>query len=506
MFYIDTFRIQTSFESFYLSHVFVLDIDFTRPNTSARDLIKTNVMGACADKSSYLYMESVINNYYCGIEHYSSIFYDQYMIDDTQYQVVLNNRNMNIFMIANMEPTPIYADAKNLAYRITRENSDSAKMYLQSVRYYVDTNDINVSATSETSEYISSVAWDLLLTALEYKFGPIVTAVDIGLSIVYAFEDIVLDDANMDKQCYSGDLNNPFQHNFDSEDFRPTAYVVKMASFLDKLVAIGNDDYEIQIETKFDSDILTEKESYKLLHQIDLTLTFQLFDYDGNVINVNNNEYYVYNYSSNHNTHGKRYVDNYVQNMSFDIDQVNVEDVIAYKPLQTKMYHFIIPSNFYVRVCSVDGREIVSSNNSRFSGRKIMSVHLDSKQVYFVAGGYLNGAVGHVNLVEYFSKPTSNEWNDYERFDSERIFYFNVSSEYSIYNISTDSMEDTIIIVLDEFGRTIAFDDDSNADWSEDEPDLNANLNVGLTKGKYFVLVYVDYAYQSGSYQLMISN
>ena len=279
-----------------------------------------------------------------------------------------------------------------------------------------------------------------------------------------------------------------------------------MASFLDKLVAIGNDDYEIQIETKFDSDILTEKESYKLLHQIDLTLTFQLFDYDGNVINVNNNEYYVYNYSSNHNTHGKRSVDNYVQNMSFDIDQVNVEDVIAYKPLQTKMYHFIIPSNFYVRVCSVDGREIVSSNNSRFSGRKIMSVYLDSKQVYFVAGGYLNGAVGHVNLVEYFSKPTSNEWNDYERFDSERIFYFNVSSEYSIYNISTDSMEDTIIIVLDEFGRTIAFDDDSNADWSEDEPDLNANLNVGLTKGKYFVLVYVDYAYQSGSYQLMISN
>lgn len=177
---------------------------------------------------------------------------------------------------------------------------------------------------------------------------------------------------------------------------------------------------------------------------------------------------------------------------TFDVSVVkcNTLSILPLTPYKTGNYEFINSnSRMKIEIYDENGNFISCSRKNDFENS--CCAYLEQDKVYIIKNiMFDNNEIGQ-------GKITITELPGMKRISQTLTFNILGSQSYVTYipaylfkageyRFSTSTNTDTTIRLFDEKGRLLAESYDPNADWSEDAPDLNANLTFGINSNKEY--------------------
>lgn len=511
--YVNTFFYEVSTYHCYLSQVTVFDIDVTNSRTTLWDYEehKNSIENVSISNNNnfYIYIKQAINEFYIGIENYSDYFKERYFVDDSQYRVVLNSRNFDASVQTFLYPMPIYLKINNLTYGVL---TDVNKYYLSDMSYYLrdDNNTQVIADENKICEAVTNIGWFSFVEYLNTLSDttPVGTLVDIG-KLIYELFDAIGEEFGTQDIPFDSESNEYAIDLVGTSTVKNVA-TIKFADFVQAMQENEMKNYEYIIKIGTHCSPTMTPPNQKLLFESNLIITMEAINSNGDKLLFNNDSVFCYtknekyDYSYKVNSSDETDVLNSLNNISVNIEDEHIGEILIVCLNRTSNVIFNLPKNVMLTVFSLDGR-VVNSNNSMYGIKESMVYFFKANTYYFIEVKYLNADTGLINISNDCAKISGNQIV-YERQGSTGCVMTKVLSQiYDIYQIYTNSILDTEIFVFDDEYKLIGHDDDSNADYSEDMPDQNAYLHIGIGNvDKIYIFVLAKYNRGVNSVELRI--
>ncbi len=237
---------------------------------------------------------------------------------------------------------------------------------------------------------------------------------------------------------------------------------------------------------------------------------FDVYDYNGKIIDSSERKCQYENLSILLPKQGNHIEVNTLSsqsNFSINLTKTNTSNVFVVKPTITGIYR-MSNSNRNMMIEAYDNYGNIIGHTFYNGLESDGLVYMRKNEYYLIRSIFNNPANTTGSGMVSF-----NLMNSYTTISDSKTIYINGNSHVSyyrlllsrngIYRFVTQSSFDTIIRLYDEYGNLLGESDDPNADWSEDFPDLNADLTFYNRPGNRNVIIEII-SNQKSSYNLSI--
>ncbi len=470
--------------STYSSWVFILDIDFSYPNsTQERYLSNKGAVFSEPASSQALIIKPVVNHYYVGIDH--KIDYSPTVIETFQKKTVLYRGNF----FNSGDEMPVYANLKNLTYSIDDFIENASDTYLEYIQYVLQIDGKSFNNDSPTKYQISATE-DILINSLKQLLpGQINDLLD---AAEYIYDFIQNYDNNEDNDKISikesSELKEISLDNTGSERVKIAS--VNFKSFLNILNNQNSINYKYLFnlkETYYPKNISN--------HTRKIMLDFELYDYSGAKININSNNHIYFNRVDQNVLYAGP---NKIQpGLIFNFDNYKYECVNSYTPSKTDMYAFELPDhyNYYIRITVPTDGHIIATSESQIPSKttKTIIAKMEKGHTYYVTVGAktTNYTTQEITIKNIQSLTFYEGESTLPNLKGTFTHVYKILNPYEqgIYTLTTMSYTDTELFVYSDTGRLIAYDNNSLYNDDDAEPDKNACVYTQIGGHRYFYVV-----------------
>lgn len=526
-----TYLMRDVFYDYYKSDVMVIDFDFSNPNTSLNDIFVGDIeMGNhITDFTNNLIVDVVINDVYFGLlSEPDNIHYREINCNITYDRMVLHNLNFKE-LFKGVLPELRYVDLENIGCFIDAEKEDYS-IYFKSVEMYLDINEyldtVPSISSAETVNFISSISYDVFLQILSSipGLGNITSMLDTFSIFNEAYNYLDdLTDVGLKSIAINPDSDSRYKFTLESSsniDENTAIFSLFLPNFVEKLMALEAIDYSYIFKIQDKEEILDGRKVglEETFHDRYLYIAYKICDEDGNVIfnNEDNKDYFVCNnyeyitygketYESNGVIYEENYLFSYSDliNLNFNIEYSGCEKVYLLKSdvsASINITHFLysIPNNAYVRITDEYGRILATSEsrngNLPYILTRFETSTKDLPKHYFIVGGFTDGSTGSFSMtdVPITTIDFNNSVQNYRVTNNTNLigYRFTNRSHYSIYSLFTISEIDPRIVVYNQFGSMIGYNDDDPYQPSDDytEYDSVIDLPIGNDDSMYIII------------------
>lgn len=502
--YANTAKMPNNKLDVYETHVFILDYDFTMPEVTKDDLLEPDYI---TFGNSNFIIEPTLNHYFIGLKRSSAVHNDmwnQMNIDETKVEIVLNPANAGLFGSSLTAPN-IYADVTDLTFgtetsQYNYDEIDALAVSFDTLKLECSISDKKINYLNQTLKFIYSITIDefiSILSAINPKIGIAVELINIGKEI-YEIWQSNSNDENINELSYSGELS--FREYFVNYKY-PACVSASLPSNINSLISNNSIEYCYNYTLDYifsNGDIVDYTKylfnSYAICH-------LKLYNANKQIITYNNQDYYEAVLTNNDCRLSS--IDSYEtsSSLNFTSNYGRLHNVICYKPsivntvlIQVTTHGTPLDVNIY----DSNGRCIAlfeTENNA--SGYMICT--FKNSDYHFISVTFNNSAGGSCELK--FGINSTFLTNNYKytvgKGTSAKLFNLG-SSTAKILNVKTESLNNTKFLIYNKYGAKTMTSDNPNADWSEDSPDTNASINIGLYPSTtvyvivYSIDVYID--------------
>lgn len=263
-------------------------------------------------------------------------------------------------------------------------------------------------------------------------------------------------------------------------------------------------NYEHKYEIKFNDSDLSKDYYFSFIDYC----TFDIYDSTGKIISTKTRQVEFVSLSPIFDgTHIVRNI-NYSDNVTATISKAGTTSIFVIKPNQAGIYRFACNnSDLMIEIFNNKGDIIAQTN--RYDFESACCSNLKANERYIVRCHYYReNEIGVESVrIEYVNTMYTIN-NDLTRIavsSGQKTFYFPATLiRGGIYTFTTSSPMDTTIRLYDENGYLLGESFDPNADYSEDYPDLGANLSF-YSRGRSRKVIIEVSCEEKSSYNLNIS-
>ena len=447
-FYINTTKLALDELSFYISNVYVADIDLTQTNTTS------DYNGIFPKNTSYLSIKFAINEIYFGFEN--SDLLEDVGVDNNLDKVVVHNSNCKISS-GIFIGEDIKFDLKNVTGSMNKlydgvdYNFGFEAMYLNLLNKNKEAlefdNNCKVFIDYDYKEYVDYV---------RKISGCDNSLFDLTNATYTNFDSIYLNYGDK-KQTFEG---NPGQMFLDSDTNTPRVFSAKFDSFKGELT---NDvyQYSIRLET-----MCKVGDVEMLPYECDYGIVFDLIRSNKLV-----NTYLWINH--NEKTYFGSYTEDFTDSLTFYFPIEGFEAVNCYLSSSDGIKVFDVPEGYKLTVYNLDGEEIARSRINN------IIVNLEKNGKYFFKLEAIEASYSKNITIKEVDCEFLDDMNTEFTLDNNdryKVFKIHSTSEYQAYNIKLiSSNQDTKLFVYNAFSLLVG--------------DTNDNLYIGLGEGEYYIVI-----------------
>ncbi len=492
-----------------LANVGVFDIDVALPYLHEQETTSSIYQETIKISDQInISIKPIINMSYYGYEKKnfrSDYWYKNFIVDEERTIVARKSTSNTIFI----EP-------KTMGFLVEDNESTLENMYLNYLEYemYTTTHLVEAFSNSDlegfTIDSLIDMSTILVSSGLSSALPTLSIPIKLLEKLVANFSKIVVKNYEGKEKSdyiyeYSSMANNIHRHNF-KEKFstlggdRPVSSFINHSSFEDIFSSYMLNTYSHEYKI-----LLYPQQDWKPIknyfYNFHISSIFNFYDnYTFKVNNISSTQSYEnLNIFIDGSYDGTKPISKLIYNgnqLSTNLSSTKLSSTKLIMPLYTGLTEIKIESSRPVIADVYDAMgNLIQTNISSYTYNSSLLLRLEEGKKYFIFLRYSYNATGTISLK--FNKITENYTSLSTTYATHNIrgsdnnvtyFLFNLSIG-GLYTFYTRVEDDTTIRVYDENLRILGESFDPNADWNEEEPDLNAQCYINSVGGNRKVIV-----------------
>ncbi len=485
-----------------LVNVGVFDIDVALPYLHIGENSSTeNEYYSYMSKQLNISIKPIINMSYYGYEkkNFRSDYWNRKFDPSEERTVVAKKESSNT----------IFIEPKTMGFLIDDKDFSELKMEYFSYEMYT-TNRLNeffekADMQGFTIENLISMGSILISAGLSSVAPEFAIPIKMLEKIVSNFGKIIGNNyAGMQKEKIEAEsyLNNQkFISSFETADKdMPISFFINHPSFEDIFKNSLLDDYSHQYVVKFDA-MNRWNPIRDYFYNINISSIFNFYDnYNFKLNNISSSQSYedlnLYIDSTYDGTKVKSSIVYDGTKLTTNLSSTKLSSTMIVMAKYTGLTEIKLSSSRAVIADVYDEvGNLIQSNITSYSYNSSLLVRLEEGKKYFIYMKYSYNSTGDITLKftkmteTYLTLQTTYATHNIRGSDNNVTYFLFDLGVGGLYSFYTRVEDDTTIRIYDENLRILGESFDPNADWNEEEPDLNAQCYINSVGGNRKVIV-----------------